>query len=460
MLDELRLFLSALLSKLFERNATVKFCDPALWISQDVPMGDEILRLIRPSDFDEDDKDAIDTSANSHVERKVVDLLCHLPIVVPFEKRALVFRQLVLNSQQFLQISLQTIQVRRECIFEDCFQQLRNRMRSIRGFRVQIKNEFGEMEAGIDGGGLMREITMICIVEGFDPNSKLFKSTVEHNLYPDPAAMLHVEDALARFEFLGFLLGNGLMQSMLVNVPFARFFLTKLLGQNPLLHELQSLDPEMYRHLLMLRDSHSQVNVEDLDLLFTITDASGKVVPLVPNGNHIQVTQENRLTYIYHVANYRLNTQIHRACQAFKTGLFSVISPAWIRMFDAAELQMLISGTSGDVDLDDFEAHTHYLGEYHPKHENILRFWRVVRAFDQKNVQALVQFVTSSPRAPLFGFVYFEPNIGIHCSGYEDRLPMAGTCFNMLKLPVYKDDETMRQRLLYAINSKAGFDLS
>lgn len=37
---------------------------------------------------------------------------------------------------------------------------------------------------------------------------------------------------------------------------------------------------------------------------------------------------------------------------------------------------------------------------------------------------------------------------------------MAGTCVNLLKMPRYKDLKTLKAKLLYSINSNAGFDLS
>lgn len=41
-----------------------------------------------------------------------------------------------------------------------------------------------------------------------------------------------------------------------------------------------------------------------------------------------------------------------------------------------------------------------------------------------------------------------------------DRLPSASTCYNMLKLPNYRRAATLRKKLLYAIQSGAGFELS
>ena len=52
------------------------------------------------------------------------------------------------------------------------------------------------------------------------------------------------------------------------------------------------------------------------------------------------------------------------------------------------------------------------------------------------------------------------PKFAIHNALDVERLPSASTCMNLLKLPPYKDLETMRRRLIYAISSDAGFELS
>lgn len=42
----------------------------------------------------------------------------------------------------------------------------------------------------------------------------------------------------------------------------------------------------------------------------------------------------------------------------------------------------------------------------------------------------------------------------------ERALPSASTCFNLLRLPPYRDDETLRAQVLYAIEAGLTFDLS
>jgi len=38
-----------------------------------------------------------------------------------------------------------------------------------------------------------------------------------------------------------------------------------------------------------------------------------------------------------------------------------------------------------------------------------------------------------------------------------NHLPTANTCMNVLRLPNYKNKQNLKQKLYYAINSKAGF---
>jgi ubiquitin-protein ligase E3 C len=63
-------------------------------------------------------------------------------------------------------------------------------------------------------------------------------------------------------------------------------------------------------------------------------------VDLIPNGRNIVVNEINRLKYCYLVADYKLNTQIQKQSYAFMSGLFELIQPKWIRMFNEHELGM------------------------------------------------------------------------------------------------------------------------
>lgn len=94
-------------------------------------------------------------------------------------------------------------------------------------------------------------------------------------------------------------------------------------------------------------------------------------------------------------------------------------------------------------------------------HPTIRAFWRVVSSFDATQRSKLVKFVTSCARPPLLGFSELNPKFAIRNGGTDEtRLPTASTCVCLLKLPAYSDEQNLKDKLLYAINSEAGFDLS
>lgn len=62
------------------------------------------------------------------------------------------------------------------------------------------------------------------------------------------------------------------MQGILLELPLAGFFLKKLLRRGCDVNDLPSLDAELYRSLLILRDYEG--DVEDLALTFTLTDTA------------------------------------------------------------------------------------------------------------------------------------------------------------------------------------------
>ncbi|KAK6591264.1 HECT-domain-containing protein [Botrytis cinerea] len=175
-------------------------------------------------------------------------------------------------------------------------------------------------------------------------------------------------------------------------------------------------------------------------------DGRAKVITrdLMPNGSNIPVTNENRLLYIAYVVRHRLHIQPYELTQAFLRGLGQIINPSWLSMFNQVELQTLIP--------------IGYDGREHP---TIRMFWQVMEEFKDEDRRKVLKYVTSTPRAPLLGFASLNPQFSIRdSSSDEDRLPSASTCVNLLKLPRYQSKEKLREKLLYAVNAGAGFDLS
>jgi len=403
-----------------------------------------------------------------------ITILRELPFVVPFHHRVLILQQLIVNDRSesqeeatnFLTGPQIQILVRRNYLYEDAFDRLslENEPNLKLKMRVQLVNFIGLDEAGIDGGGIFREFVNELLLDAFNPNRGFFILTRDNLLYPNPSVHLLFENFKKHYYFIGRILGKAIYENMLVELPFASFFLSKLLGRhsaNVDIDHLNSLDPVLYRNLLSLKKYDGDVT--DLGLDFTVVNeelGENKQVDLEPNGSKIPVTEANKIRYIHLMADYKLNRQIHDQCTAFKQGLFNVLDPEWIQMFDWKELQVLISGAHVPIDIEDLRQHTNYSGGYNEEHPVIQLFWKAVANFSDKQKRQLLKFVTSCSRPPLLGFKELFPAFCIQSAGTDDRLPSSSTCMNLLKLPEFRDENTMKTKLLYAIESGSGFELS
>ena len=178
------------------------------------------------------------------------------------------------------------------------------------------------------------------------------------------------------------------------------------------------------------------------------------------------MTKQNKILYIYSMAKHRLTGQQQRQTDAFLRGLSSIIQPSWLSMFNQAELQTLLSGDAAGINVDDLRSNTIYSGVYalghdRVEHPTIIAFWEVMREISDADRRKVLKYVTSTPRGPLLGFSGLNPKFSIRDSGNDQtRLPSTSTCVNLLKLPIYTKKAVLKEKLLYAVNSGAGFDLS
>ncbi|KAK1526525.1 HECT-domain-containing protein [Colletotrichum paranaense] len=455
-----------------------------------------------------------------------LEILRHMPFVIPFDTRVQIFRQFVyldkhkrregMDADQWRMTMLHNPlrspgrspagrhhgKIRRGQVFKDAFEQFYELGEGLKEpIQIQFVDQFDTVEAGIDGGGVTKEFLTSVTTEAFGPRDgiSLFTANSKGLLYPNPTAMDELRQVLKRagvpersaewqdqvqsllrqFEFLGRIVGKCMYEGILVDIAFAGFFLLKWIsgqtGENSYrgnVNDLRDLDEELYQGMLRLKNHHG--NVADWALDFTLNDQvslPGEPVRtvtrnLIPNGENVAVTNDNRLLYISYVARHRLVAQPAQQTAAFLRGLRSIIAPAWLSMFNQNELQRLVGGDSSEIDIEDLRQNTVYSGLYEIgddglEHPTVQLFWKVMASFSDRERRDVLKYVTSTPRAPLLGFSQLSPRFSIRDGGEDqERLPSTSTCVNLLKLPRYKNQETLRQKLLYAVSSGAGFDLS
>ncbi|XP_030974239.1 E3 ubiquitin-protein ligase UPL6 [Quercus lobata] len=426
-----------------------------------------------PSDFHADGVNEFFISQAVMENTRANDILKQAPFLVPFTSRVKIFNSQLTTVRQRhgsnSVFSRNRFRIRRDHILEDAYNQMSALSEEdLRGvIRVTFVNEFGVEEAGIDGGGIFKDFMENITRAAFDVQYGLFKETTDHLLYPNPGSGMIHEQHLQFFHFLGTLLAKAMFEGILVDIPFATFFLSKLKQKYNYLNDLPSLDPELYRHLIFLK--HYEGDISELELYFVIVNNEyGEQTEddLLPGGRNLRVTNENVITFIHLVANHRLNFQIRQQSSHFLRGFQQLIQKDWIDMFNEHELQLLISGSLESLDVDDLRLHTNYAGGYHKEHYVIEMFWEVLKSFSLENQKKFLKFVTGCSRGPLLGFKYLEPLFCIQRAAGNaseealDRLPTSATCMNLLKLPPYRSKEQLETKLLYAINADAGFDLS
>ncbi|XP_078045060.1 ubiquitin-protein ligase E3B [Augochlora pura] len=474
--------LHTLLMAIYRRDCRRTFCPDGHWLA----------KLIRVSGFLADlEKE----------KRGAALLLSKMPHVIPHSERVVLFRKQVVNEKAVLGLTesacnstLTTlIVVHRTRIVEDGYRQLAMLpSQALKGLiRVRFVNEQGLPEAGIDQDGVFKEFLEETIKKVFDPSLNLFRATSENRLYPSPTSSVQ-ENHLQLFEFVGRILGKAVYEGIVVDVPFASFFVSQFSGQTggalySWLDELASLDKDLYRSLTLVK--HYKGDVSQLELTFSVDeDVLGKLVTheLLTGGRAKPVTNENKFHYIHLMAHFRMHMQIKDQTAAFIKGFRSIINPDWLALFSTPELQRLISGDNVPLDLRDLRKHTKYYGGFHDSHRVVCWLWDILENdFSEDERGMFLKFVTSCSKSPLLGFAHLDPPFTIRCvevgddedtgdtigsvlRGFftirkkdpQNRLPTSSTCFNLLKLPNYQKKSTLREKLRYAVTSNTGFELS
>lgn len=189
----------SLLRQLYTRDLRRSFCAPDHWTvdTLNLPLdkpddlhlssGRRHHRSPRPfqpiKDFTKEDFEFGGPPLSTKQIRSIT-ILREIPFVVPFNTRVNILQGLLsadrLQNQGDLQGFLQgpsiSLTVRRSHLYEDAFDKLcvvkEPDMRP--RFRVQMINNIGLEEVGIDGGGVFREFLSELIKTAFDPNRGLF----------------------------------------------------------------------------------------------------------------------------------------------------------------------------------------------------------------------------------------------------------------------------------------------
>ncbi|KAF8931180.1 hypothetical protein BGZ58_007787 [Dissophora ornata] len=361
------------------------------------------------------------------------------------------------------------LELSRAHLVEEAFDQITKKHADL---KKPLKVAFVDVgEEGMDQGGVTKEFFQIMVEKVFDSQFGLFKELEEGRSWwfegiLDGSSQVEMSEKdtrirLVECELVGILVGLALYNGVILGVRFPTVVYRKLLGWEvgldsfiesfPALgHGLEQMltwtDGDVYD--VFMREF--EISYEHLEKVTTL--------PLVPGGEEIPVTSENREDYVRAYMDHYVHEHIRQEFEAFQRGFEKICGGEAIKLLRPEELELLLCGNS-DLDMHDLEASCLYDDGYSPSHTLIREFWEIVHDdLTTEQHKHLLVFVTGSDRVPIRGLK--DLMFVIQRNGPDsDRLPTALTCFSRLLLPEYSSKEKMKERLVTAIENSNGFGL-
>ncbi|KAB0381680.1 hypothetical protein FD755_003597, partial [Muntiacus reevesi] len=344
--------------------------------------------------------------------------------------------------------------VRRENIVGDAMEVLR-KTKNI-DYKKPLKVIFVGEDA-VDAGGVRKEFFLLIMRELLDPKYGMFR-------YYEDSRLIWFSDKTFEdsdlFHLIGVICGLAIYNFTIVDLHFPLALYKKLLKKKPSLEDLKELVPDVGRSMQQLLDYPEDDVEETFCLNFTITVenfGATEVKELVLNGADTAVNKQNRQEFVDAYVDYIFNKSVASLFDAFHAGFHKVCGGKVLQLFQPNELQAMVIGNT-NYDWKELEKNTEYKGEYWAEHPTIKMFWEVFHELPLEKKKQFLLFLTGSDRIPILGMKSLILVIQ-STGGGEEYLPVSHTCFNLLDLPKYTDKETLRSKLIQAIDHNEGFSL-
>lgn len=373
------------------------------------------------------------------------------PRILDFDNRLSLFqRQSALGNHG----NTITLRVHRSNVLQDSFEQ------------VSMFNEEGLLQAdslevqfvgedAVDAGGVAREWLACLCREILSPDYALFTRLEGVNVFHINVASGINPDHLEYFHFLGLILGRAVLDRRTVDCHFSRVIYKFLLEKSVALSDMESVDPPYYRSLRWMLNNDITDVVEASFAVELEEFGANKTYSLIPGGEDISVTEDNKEEYVRRLVEFKLVTSVKDQLESLREGFHQVVDSERVEMFDEQELELIICGLP-NIDIDDWRRNAVYQG-YTATSPQVRWFWRALASFSADERAKVLQFATGTSKVPVQGFSSLESTDGpgrftvVREFTSNDRLPSAHTCSNQLSLPPYSSYETLRDALVKAI---------
>ncbi|XP_056109544.1 E3 ISG15--protein ligase HERC5 isoform X2 [Rhinichthys klamathensis goyatoka] len=336
--------------------------------------------------------------------------------------------------------------LRRTALLEDCFFQLMANLQYLRGHWLAVFYTEDMRNTDVN----KRDFFLNVFKELCGPESQLLMDIDNKTLSWFPTKIRVKKE---KYFLFGILCGLAFNNNSVVNLPFPLALFKKLLNVKPCLEDLIEFSPVLGKSLRYILDYSD--DVKEMDMNFTIV-WDGTEVELDPAEPGKVVTNNNRTDFVDKYVDYILNKSVKEVFEEFKRGFFSACDRCLVEMFEPEELRGVLVGNE-EYDWDVLKKNTTYEGSFHAKHPTIISFWEVFDELTPNEKKGFLLFITGFEKVPILGMSAVKMRVGDLFKFTQDHLPEALTCHALLYLPVYQNKETLRTKVIEAINHKRGF---
>ncbi|XP_072534565.1 E3 ISG15--protein ligase HERC5-like [Salminus brasiliensis] len=339
------------------------------------------------------------------------------------------------------------LQLRRTALLEDCFSQLKTADGiALKGCLQVIYSEKCE-KTDVNKRDFFHNVFRDLLM----PESEMFMYNDTETLIWFPS-----EPSLPaeRYYLFGCLCGLAFYNNSVVNLPFPLALFKKLVNIQPSLEDLTEFSPVLGKSLQSIL-GYSDEDVHSAEMPFTII-WDNKDIDLDPNEPEKVITSSNKKTFVDAYVDFAMNKSVERVFEEFRRGFYKVCDRDVVELFQPEELRGVMVGTE-EYDWETLKKNVTYEGSFHARHSTIISFWEVFEELSFKDKKAFLLFLTGFDRVPVLGMNQVKMRVCPLLNSTQDHLPEALTCHSLLQLPVYQTKQTLRDKLIEALQHKRGF---
>lgn len=392
-----------------------------------------------------------------------VSIILKYPFMFPFEYRITAFKLYTYDSngavetlfdefkidykryKKLLSSEVIKIRVNRKSIFTDGIKIFKNFCKNLAKIEVSFVGDFGI------GLGPTREFFTLFSHELCYNQRKLFRSDTnepkeisqcKEGMFLSPQADPNL------VEILGIFIAKSIQTDVLIDINFNPYLFKFLRGEEV---NIEFVDPMLAQSL-----KHSEGLI---GLPFTYP---GLNIPLIENGEDIEITDDNINNYIELVKSFTCGEKLSHLRDSFIKGFSSIFPFTNLDVFSEVEICYLLRGENCKFKYEDLVENVVISHGYEKDSLQIKMLFDILIEMNIEEQRQFIQFITGFSQLPIGGLKSLSPKLTIakrqfdYSINIDSQLPTVMTCTNYFKLPPYSTKLIMKERIFYAIKEGLG----